>query len=385
VTLSDAELVTAAVAGHKSWMARGAEAQDEPGLLWTVAAHRLDIAFPELSPDDAGARLDAILAAGREAGVPEAACWSVLPSPTEHLSALLVARGFEIGWQPHWMGLELEALPADRPVAGVAVELHTTNGVHRALARRGASVLGTALMAVDGVAGSIFDLHVEEAERRRGIGWTLTHRLCAHGAHDRVRHVTLNATGDGERLYRAMGFRSLGFGQTWWMHRPALRAAPPSPRVVAYVEAIARGDVAGLEAAAAALDDGERRARLLNGRTALQQAVESEQPATAAWLVDHGAELDVLTAWLLGWRDRAAALLTERPDLHDRLLETDITPLHAAAEHDDADLARLLLAAGADPTRRDPEFDATPLDWARHLGHDAVAAVLAEPTPGGGA
>ena len=383
MTLSDAELVAAAVRGHRAWMARGAETHDEPGLLWTLAAHRLDIAFPELASCDAGGRIDAILAAGRGAGVPEAACWSVLPSPTEHLSALLVARGFEIGWRPHWMGLELAALPADRPPAGVAVELHSADGVHRALARRGAAVLGTALMAVEGAAGSIFDLNVEGAERRRGIGWTLTHRLCAQGAREGVRHVTLNATGDGERLYSAMGFRSLGFGQTWWMHRPALRAAPPPPRVVAYVEAIACGDVAALEAAGAALEPGEGEARLLNGRTPLQQAVESGQPRTAAWLVDHGAELDVLMAWLLGWRERAAALLTDRPDLRDRLLEADITPLHAAAEHDDADLARLLLDAGADPTRRKPGFDGTPLDWARHLGHDAVAAVLAEAAPAG--
>ncbi len=374
--VSDAELVAAAVAGHRSWMARDAEVHHEPGVLWTVAAHRLDIAFPALDARDAGARLDAILAAGREAGVPEAACWSVLPAPTEHLSALLVARGFEIGWQPHWMGLELEALPPDRPPAGVEVELHRRDGVHRALARSGAGVLGTALMAVDGPAGSIFDLHVEDAERRRGIGWTLTHRLCALGARDGVRFVTLNATGDGERLYSAMGFRSLGFGRTWWMHRPAVQAGPPPPRVVAYAEAIARGDVAALEEAAAALEASEREERLLNGRTPFQQAVESGQPATAAWLVDHGAELDVLMAWLLGWRDRAANLLAERPELRDRLLEAAITPLHAAAEHDDVDLARLLLAAGADPTRRDPDFDGTPLDWARHLGHDEVAKIL---------
>jgi ribosomal protein S18 acetylase RimI-like enzyme len=382
VSASDAELVAAAVAGHRSWMARGAEVHDEPGVLWTVAPHRLDIAFPELAQSDAGERLDAILAAARAAGVPEAACWSLLPAPTEHLSALLVARGFEIGWQPHWMGLEIEYLPPDRPPAGVEVELHLSDGVHRGVARRGTTVLGTALIVADGAAGSVFDVHVEEAERRQGIGWTLTHRLCAIAARDGVRHVTLNATGDGERLYRAMGFRSLGLGQTWWMHRPALSAPAPPPRVVAYVEAIARGDVAALEAASAALEEGEQEARLLNGRTPLQQAVESAQPATAAWLADHGAQLDVLMAWLLGWRDRAATLLAERPELRERLLEADITPLHAAAEHDDADLARLLLSAGADPTRRDPEFDGTPLDWARHLGHDEVAAVLAEATPG---
>jgi hypothetical protein len=30
--------------------------------------------------------------------------------------------------------------------------------------------------------------------------------------------ATLNATGEGELLYRALGFRSLGHGQTWWLH-----------------------------------------------------------------------------------------------------------------------------------------------------------------------
>ena len=47
-------------------------------------------------------------------------------------------------------------------------------------------------------------------------------------ARDGVRFVTLNATGEGERLYSAMGFRSLGFGQTWWMHRP-VSSAPGTP------------------------------------------------------------------------------------------------------------------------------------------------------------
>jgi hypothetical protein len=28
----------------------------------------------------------------------------------------------------------------------------------------------------------------------------------------------LNATGEGEALYRALGFTSLGLGRTWWRH-----------------------------------------------------------------------------------------------------------------------------------------------------------------------
>ena len=30
--------------------------------------------------------------------------------------------------------------------------------------------------------------------------------------------MTLNATGEGELLYGAMGFESLGRGRTWWLH-----------------------------------------------------------------------------------------------------------------------------------------------------------------------
>ncbi|GAA1775037.1 hypothetical protein [Luedemannella helvata] len=33
---------------------------------------------------------------------------------------------------------------------------------------------------------------------------------------------------------------------------------------------------------------------------------------------------------------------------------------------------RLLLSLGADPALRDARFDATPADWARHLGHEEV-------------
>jgi ankyrin repeat protein len=52
------------------------------------------------------------------------------------------------------------------------------------------------------------------------------------------------------------------------------------------------------------------------------------------------------------------------------------TALHQAAARDDVDLARVLLRLGADPTIRDARFDATPLDWARHLGRPRMAAFL---------
>lgn len=52
------------------------------------------------------------------------------------------------------------------------------------------------------------------------------------------------------------------------------------------------------------------------------------------------------------------------------------TALHAAAQHDDLDGARLLVDLGADPNIHDARFDATPLGWAEHFGHTRVAEFL---------
>jgi hypothetical protein len=51
------------------------------------------------------------------------------------------------------------------------------------------------------------------------------------------------------------------------------------------------------------------------------------------------------------------------------------TPLHWAAYHGDADLVRALLDKGASPQARDPRYQGTPRDWARHgVDHGGPAA-----------
>jgi GNAT superfamily N-acetyltransferase len=64
----------------------------------------------------------------------------------------------------------------------------------------------------------IYDVDVLPRHRRRGLGAALTIAVCRAAADAGARVATLNATGEGELLYRALGFRSLGLGQTWWKH-----------------------------------------------------------------------------------------------------------------------------------------------------------------------
>jgi ankyrin repeat protein len=59
-----------------------------------------------------------------------------------------------------------------------------------------------------------------------------------------------------------------------------------------------------------------------------------------------------------------------------------ITPLHQAAYDGDVAVVETLLELGADPTRRDPGFDATPFGWARHARRQAAMDLLG-PLPGG--
>ena len=60
-----------------------------------------------------------------------------------------------------------------------------------------------------GVAG-IYDMGVSKHERRRGIGRALTMAALDLGRAAGCSFATLNATPEGELLYRQLGFRSVG-------------------------------------------------------------------------------------------------------------------------------------------------------------------------------
>ena len=106
-----------------------------------------------------------------------------------------------------------------------------------------------------------------------------------------------------------------------------------------------------------ALGDGETAARLIREDPeliergpakggALHLMAKRGDAAALQWLLDHGA--DPNASWA-HW-------------------DADVTPLHLAVMADHADVVRLLLAAGADPSLRDSKHDSDAIGWADFFG-----------------
>lgn len=241
--VSDVDLVRAAARNHTSWMGRAAEATGgavlhEHGLTWTAPARGGEamLLFPGDAPE---AALDAMIAGARERGARGIGCWATGLEPFDDLAERLMDRDFEWGWQPHWMAIDLARLPMGEQDARVALVDHVPEyddygAALVSLARARPPRSWHAVARVEGAyaghawthltdddelgSAGIYDVEVGRRHRRRGLGGALTVAVCRAAADAGARVATLNATGEGELLYRALGFRSLGLGQTWWRH-----------------------------------------------------------------------------------------------------------------------------------------------------------------------
>lgn len=165
-----------------------------------------------------------------ELGLTNLGVWSARPN--QALGDYLLARGYQWGWQPHWMSLELDRLRDDEPQFPVAesdnaATSHLPYGhagadppgvLHLAVLRRGTAIGHVSVHAFRGVAG-IYSMGVATRARRRGVGRALVVGACLRARELGCGLVTLNATAMGEPLYRSVGFESQGAGQTWWLIR----------------------------------------------------------------------------------------------------------------------------------------------------------------------
>jgi hypothetical protein len=111
--------------------------------------------------------------------------------------------------------------------------------------------------------------------------------------------------------------------------------------------------------------------------TPLDISVRCQQPESAAWLIEHGARLDLISAWDLGWKEGIPFLLVTHPELVNlQRGDWHLTPLHVAVERGEIELVKLLLTVPNDLAIKDTAFEATALGWAHHLGRTEIIPLI---------
>jgi GNAT superfamily N-acetyltransferase len=419
---SSADRITAAARNHTAWftataLASDREVQRHDGVLFTGPPGG-DIAFPRLTTTTANQTLDAILdyyrrhrhhrQQGAENGSengPQSSIgvWATLPTRPRDLGARLLARGFEWGWQPRWMALNLadtrldftvperlhiavtddpdwpdcqvSDLPFFQPADRSKLRCMSAQKPRRTwlfAASLEGQVVGQAVLFLTtgryGVAG-IYNVGVVPSARRQGIGRAVTAAACQYGRALGAQHALLNAA---THIYDRLGFETLGLGQSWWLHDSLLAAPVPTPDQIRFVEALGRGRLSELAELAAlppsALPE-DLGARLPCGMTPMGVAVAMRQERSVRWLMRRGIVPTLVQCWDLGWRASVESQLAANPDLVNDLSVAGLrTPLHHAIERNDHDLFHLLLKARPDLTVKDKEYNGTALGWALHLG-----------------
>jgi GNAT superfamily N-acetyltransferase len=356
--VTDAELLRAVVANHRSIfrrnaLAAGGRIERLGSVQLTYAERGGAIVFPRSER-----ALDPVVARIRELRLRDVGCWSLRPNP--RLGAFMVSCGFQWGWVPHWMALDLARLTderstlqvIDRPSPYPGSLPYSERGPdppavsHLAVCKDGRPVGHVVVNPWRGVAG-IYSMGVAEAARRRGIGRALVIAACRRARELGCSHAVLNSTDLGETVYRGVGFESLGRGQTWWLaHGPA-----PSPRSAAIALAVGAGDCAAL----AALDPSpaDLAAGIAGDTGPLRLAVLTGRGDVVEWMLDRAPEL-----------------------VAERFAPSGGTVLHLAVEQGDAGMVGSALAHGADPAAVDRSFGATARGWAEYFGRRDLAALL---------
>jgi len=379
------------------------------GLQWTSGSPTCTsmIAFPELPPGQESHRLDEMMDFYLRHPPKGAGCWSLDPPQPADLGVRLLARGFQPGWRPRWMALDLGQLQTHHPFPkGLSLTIDNSSSLEaiqqlpyaqviipslslaerpvqwtRFVARLQGRVVAHSVVFLStghyGAAG-IYHVGVVPRARHIGIGKAVTVAACLHAREMGYRYAVLNSTDAGRRTYEQLGFTTVGEGWTWWLITEKLLSRPPSPKEVQLAEAIGRGDMDVLYSLPPSYMSGGGHHRLTNGMTLMELAVHCRQSDAAEWLVGSGAAFTVLDAWDLGWKERARQRLLENPGTVNQLYgEWDKTLLHFAAERNDEELTRLALSASPDLRLRDKAYRATSLDWAKHFGHGVIADMIA--------
>jgi hypothetical protein len=362
------------------------------------------IAYPNFNPSTLSEDLDRFLDQCPERGIHVVSANVLGGNDFAFFAPALLARGFGSGGRYDLMALDLTRMKDDAAPEGLRIgvvenaadwnqavpddlrfratqEASGTNGDDRKVWRFGAWLdgrpAGHLLLATThgplGIAG-LHSLRVTTEGKDRGVDEALLLTVGRFAKDLGCRYAAFIA--EGEKDYQNLGLEAVGWGQSFWIQDDEFDAGLPTAEVVAFLEAVGRGETENLErlrqAASVDLDQ-----LTLCGRTPLEIAAFMERSDSAEWLLQHGATPDLVSLWRLGWIDRILDTLSRQPDLINRRFSNEKkTPLHEAVWRNDAEFAKFLLGHGADPTLEDGAFESTPLGWAEHLHRPNLIPIL---------
>ena len=230
VTVADCERAQTDWYAACARLTGGEDWQDGPlRWIWLPYSGSLMLMFPAEIPPDAVARG---VARATELDARIVGAWLDLDVD----GTTLGTAGFERGWSPWWMATPIELLgPADDPRISLVEDIpEFTEPADRALlplvldrpqhtwhavARLRGRYAGETWSHLTGSLAGVFHMEVWPQFQRRGLGTGLARSVCAAAAAAGARHAVLNATPVGEKLYSTLGFRRIGDGITWWLHR----------------------------------------------------------------------------------------------------------------------------------------------------------------------
>lgn len=242
-------------------IARGGEVRVLDGLVYTYEGkgHQSMIAFPALDADQVDGQLDEMMEWYEVRPHKGLGCWSLAPAQPVDLGERLKRRGFQDGWRPCWMGLEIDgdALSKGPPdeqydtppglqiIADNRLPLHKVKGlpytgrdgaiayemlyhhpeqVQQLVAMERGQVVGHCAVFFSADAAGIYNVAVLPSSRGRGIGKALVSAACKVGRGQGLQYAVLNAT--GRKMYEQLGFKWLGDGYTWWRFPTEASAVP---------------------------------------------------------------------------------------------------------------------------------------------------------------